>query len=261
MSRTAHVHVHVNAHIRSHGPSFQRHAAVHSSHHAGAARHLHGSHAGGAPPVGLAGPSAAPRFVPQQLQDGFDAGPVGDGHPTSQSGGITASQLKSIMPGVSDRRAQEVLPHLNRAMKEAGITTPRRQAMFLAQLGHESGGLKWMEELSSGRQYEGRRDLGNTQRGDGARFKGRGPIQLTGRANYKKAGADLGLDLVNNPKRVADLDVGFRTAAWYWKDRGINAAADRGALRGATRLINPGLRGYSDRAAYYARAKRALGAT
>jgi putative chitinase len=203
------------------------------------------------------------------MRDGFDAGPmaraggaapVGDGN-HGTTGGISASQLKAIMPGVSDRRAQEVLPHLNRAMKEAGITTPRRQAMFLAQLGHESGGLKWMEELSSGRQYEGRRDLGNTQRGDGARFKGRGPIQLTGRANYKKAGSELGLDLVNNPKRVADLDVGFRTAAWYWKDRGINAPADRGDLRGATRLINPGLRNLQDRAAYYARAKRALGAT
>ena len=74
MSRTAHVHVHVNAHIRSHGPSFQRHGAIHPTHHVGTARHLQGPSAGGAPPVGVAGPSAAPRFVPQQLQDGFDAG-------------------------------------------------------------------------------------------------------------------------------------------------------------------------------------------
>jgi putative chitinase len=91
------------------------------------------------------------------------------------------------------------------------------------------------------------------------RFKGRGPIQLTGRANYTAAGRDLGLDLVANPKQVATPEVGFRTAAWFWKEKGINAAADRMDLKGATRPINPGLRNMADRAAFYARAKRALG--
>jgi putative chitinase len=144
-------------------------------------------------------------------------------------------------------------------MQEAEIITPKRQAMFLAQLGHESGGLQWMEEFASGKAYEGRRDLGNTQPGDGVRFKGRGPIQLTGRENYTRAGRDLGLDLVNNPKQVATPEVGFRTAAWFWTDKGINGAADQMNLKEATRLINPGLLGLDDRAAYYARARRALG--
>ena len=214
------------------------------------------------PPARSAGdavPEAPPvPYVPPQLTGGFEAAPVGDGDTTTPAPSVTAAQLKAVMPGVSDRKVQEVLPHLNRAMREANINTPRRQAMFLAQLGHESGGLKWMEELSSGKQYEGRRDLGNVHRGDGVRFKGRGPIQLTGRANYVKAGEALGMDLVNNPTRVSNVDVGFRTAAWYWKDRGVNAPSDRGDLRGATRLINPGMRHMKDRAAYYERAKRAL---
>lgn len=198
-------------------------------------------------------------YVPPQLTGGFEAAPVGDGDPTTTTPSITAAQLKAIMPGVSDQKVLEALPHLNRAMREANINTPRRQAMFLAQLGHESGGLKWMEELSSGEQYEGRRDLGNVHRGDGVRFKGRGPIQLTGRANYAKAGEALGMDLVNNPTRVSNVDVGFRTAAWYWKDKGLNAPSDRGDVSGATRLINPGMRHLQDRAAYFERAKRALG--
>ncbi|MBM4379363.1 MAG: hypothetical protein FJ086_08695 [Deltaproteobacteria bacterium] len=270
MSTTHGAHMRLNAHVKfgfNPGPGHARHAV--SGLDAG---HAHRAGlGGGAPPAlhggGAQGVSGAVRpFVPTQMQDGFElasartggAGPVGDGHRDAQ-GGVTASQLKAIMPGLTDARANAVLPHLNAAMKEAGITTPRRQAMFLAQVGHESGGLKWMEELASGRAYEGRRDLGNTQRGDGVRFKGRGPIQLTGRANYASAGRDLGLDLVNNPKQVVSPQVGFRTAAWFWKEHGINAAADRMDLRGATRPINPGMRNLADRAAYYARAKRALG--
>jgi predicted chitinase len=267
MSTTHGAHMRLNAHVNIHfnaSPGHARHALppldVGHAHRAGLG--------GGTPPAlsGQQGMNAARPFVPSQLQDGFEvasartgrAGPVGDGHPDT-AGGVTASQLKAIMPGLTDAKANAYLPHLNAAMKEAGITTPRRQAMFLAQVGHESGGLKWMEELSSGRQYQGRRDLGNVHPGDGVRFKGRGPIQLTGRANYASAGRALGLDLVNNPRQVATPEVGFRTAAWFWKEKGINAAADRMDLKGATRPINPGLRNLADRAAFYARAKRALG--
>ena len=260
----AHVrlHTHVNVNINS-GHGMGRHALSGLGGQP-AAQPLHNARLGGGAPPALQG--GARPFIPTRMQDGFEvasarpgaAGPVGDGDHTAP-GGITASQLKAIMPGLTDSKANAYLPHLNRAMAEAGINTPKRQAMFLAQVGHESGGLKWMEELASGRRYEGRRDLGNTRPGDGVRFKGRGPIQLTGRANYTRAGRDLGLDLVSNPKQVATPEVGFRTAAWFWKEHGINAAADRMDLKGATRPINPGLRNLSDRSAFYARAKRALG--
>jgi len=162
------------------------------------------------------------------------------------------------MPNLSDARARETLPHLNKAMAEANITTPKRQAAFVAQLAHESAQFRYFEEIASGAAYEGRRDLGNTQPGDGKRFKGRGPIQLTGRSNYRAAGKALGIDLENNPKRAAEVDVGFRTAAWFWNSRNLNTYADAGNFREVTRRINGGYNGLADREAYYRRALNVL---
>ncbi len=175
--------------------------------------------------------------------------------------GFTAAKLKSIVPGLrkkSDAEVQNITKHLNAAMSEAGITSPTQQAAFVAQLAHESGGFKYMEELASGANYEGRRDLGNTRPGDGRRFKGRGPIQLTGRANYRAAGKALGLDLERNPELVSRPEVGFRVAAWYWNSRNINKAAGRGDFRRVTKLINGGYNGYADRVSYYQRALRSF---
>ncbi len=172
--------------------------------------------------------------------------------------GVTEAQLRQIMPGLSADKAKQYLPHINKAMAEAGINTKQRQAAFLAQLGHESGGLRYMEEIASGAAYEGRRDLGNTQPGDGTRFKGRGPIQLTGRANYAAAGKALGLDLVNNPRQAASPEVGFRTAAWFWNSRNLNNLADQGDFRGITKRVNGGYNGLADREAYYRRALNTL---
>jgi predicted chitinase len=187
------------------------------------------------------------------------AGPVKPADPGPVKGGVSLQQLKRIMPHLSDAKARQVLPHLNKAMQEAHINTPKRQAAFLAQLAHESGELRYFEEIASGRAYEGRRDLGNTQPGDGVRFKGRGPIQLTGRSNYRAAGKALGIDLEHNPKRAADIDVGFRTAAWFWNSRGLNKYADAGNFREVTRRINGGYNGLSSREAYYRRALNVLG--
>lgn len=175
------------------------------------------------------------------------------------SGSLTAAELRRIAPQLSETRAAQLLPHLNRAMQEANIKTPRQQAAFVAQLAQESGGFRWFEELASGQAYEGRRDLGNTQPGDGVRYKGRGPIQLTGRANYRAAGKALGLDLEGHPELVANPEVGFRVAAWYWNNRNLNDPAERGDFREVTRRINGGYNGYEARLAYYNRALEVLG--
>jgi putative chitinase len=149
--------------------------------------------------------------------------------------GITLEQLRTVMPNCSELRATELLPHLNAAMAAADITTPQRQAAFLAQLAFVSGQLNLLEEPDSGEQYEGREELGNVQPGDGPRYKGRGPLLLTGRANYRAAGKALGIDLENNPERAADPEVGFRVAGWSWTSRDLNTVADQGDFEEITR--------------------------
>lgn len=187
-------------------------------------------------------------------------GPVGPvPNPGPTTGGISKGQLQAIMPNLSSAKADEYLPLLNAAMVQGGINTPKRQAAFLAQLAHESGQLRYFEEIASGAAYEGRSDLGNTQPGDGVRFKGRGPIQLTGRHNYRIAGQALGLDLENNPTLAARPDVGFRIAVWYWNSRNLNAQADAGNFDAITRAINGGYNGKADRDRYWATAKNVLG--
>lgn len=177
--------------------------------------------------------------------------------------GVSAGQLQQIVPGLSASKAAEVAPHLSSAMAEANINTPQRQAMFIAQLAHESGGFRYSEEIwgptAAQRGYEGRSDLGNTQPGDGYRYRGRGYIQLTGRHNYTAAGKALGLDLAGNPDLAAKPENAARVAAWYWNSRNINEAADAGNFVEVTRRINGGTNGLSDRQAYYDRARTALG--
>jgi predicted chitinase len=178
----------------------------------------------------------------------------------SKQGGVTLEQLRAIMPNLPLSKAQQYLPYLNQAMAEAQINTPPRKAAFLAQLAHESVQLQFMEEIASGAEYEGRKDLGNIYPGDGVRYKGRGPIQLTGRYNYRNAGAALGLDLENNPTRAADPDIAFRIAGWYWTTHNLNAKADAGNFDGITLAINGGYNGKASRDAYWAKAKQVLGA-
>jgi len=171
---------------------------------------------------------------------------------------VTDDELRRIMPNCPTARRDEYLPFIQQAMQEFVITSYLREAAFLAQLAHESGELRYMEELASGAAYEGRKDLGNTQPGDGKRFKGRGPIQLTGRANYKKYGDLLGVDLINNPTVAATKEVGFRIAGQFWKLNGLNELADQQKFETITRRINGGLNGQPDRVKYYNRAKQVL---
>jgi putative chitinase len=180
--------------------------------------------------------------------------------PAAGSQSLTLEQLRAIMPTLSRDKAAQYLPYLNRAMAEGGITTPLRKAAFLAQLGHESSDLKYFKELADGSEYEGRSDLGNTQTGDGPRFKGGGPIQITGRSNYRLAGQALGLDLEAHPELAATPDVGFRTAQWFWNSHHLNELADTGNFSEITQRINGGDHGAADRNRRYAIAKRVLGA-
>jgi predicted chitinase len=158
--------------------------------------------------------------------------------------------------GVPAAKARAHLPLIATAMREHEITTRVRARMFLAQVMHESAGLRYFEEIASGAAYEGRRDLGNVRPGDGRRFKGRGPIQLTGRSNYTLYGKLLGIDLARRPQLAATPRVGWRVAALFFQRAGCNGAADRRDFRDCTRRINGGYNGYDSRLRYY----RLLGA-
>jgi predicted chitinase len=160
---------------------------------------------------------------------------------------MNVDTLCRAMPGLPVSKAQEYLALMEVAMHEFQITSELRSAMWLAQVGHESASLVYFEELASGAAYEGRVDLGNTHPGDGVRYKGRGPIQITGRTNYAQAGAALGIDLIANPTEAAAPNVTFRLSAWWWRANGLNEIADTGSVDAATLRINGGYNGLADR--------------
>jgi putative chitinase len=162
-----------------------------------------------------------------------------------------------IMP-LAGHRANLFLAYLNAAMAEFGIDTPLRQASFLAQVGHESGQLRYVRELASGMAYEGRVNLGNVIAGDGVRFKGRGLLQVTGRANYAACGVALGLDLLAWPELLEQTVYACRSAGWFWQSRGLNRLADAGDQEQLTRRINGGVNGLAERLALYQTARKVL---
>ena len=173
---------------------------------------------------------------------------------------ITTDLLRRIMPESGPRAALFTVP-LVTAAAEFDINTAERVAAWLAQLAHESGQLRYVREIASGEAYEGRKDLGNTQPGDGARFRGRGLIQITGRANYEQLRVALGLDCVAHPEILEDPHNAARVSGWFWKGRGLNELADGGAANFTkiTRRINGGTNGLADREMFYSRARAALG--
>lgn len=180
---------------------------------------------------------------------------------------LTIDQLVKIMP-FAKSRAAKFIDGINATLTEFNIGTPARQAAFLAQIGHESGQLQYVKELASGDAYEGRKDLGNTWPGDGRRYKGRGLIQVTGRANYIECGKALGLDLVGKPELLEDPTNACRSAGWYWSTRNLNKWADAKDFDGVSDVVNRGRKtaaigdsnGWADRKAIYEAAVRVLGA-
>lgn len=172
---------------------------------------------------------------------------------------LDLASFRKIMP-LAGKRAAIYWPYLKAAMEERDIDTPKRQAAFLAQLAHESGSLRYVLEIASGAAYEGRADLGNAEPGDGIRFKGRGLIQVTGRANYAACSLALFGDdrLLASPGILETPLEACRSATWFWKSKKLNALADAGKFLTITRKINGGTNGLADRQAYWERAKEVL---
>jgi len=155
-------------------------------------------------------------------------------------------------------------------MDEAKINTPLRIAAFLAQIGHESDELKYMAEIWGPTDAQKRYDppstlatkLGNVRVGDGYRYRGAGPLQLTGRYNYRVYGLDLGVDLESNPDLARTPAIGFRVACLYWTKNGLNVLADSGtqeAFDKITKRINGGFNGKTQRDTYWVKARKVLG--
>ncbi len=166
--------------------------------------------------------------------------------------------LKGIFINADDLLVTRYCDALAEKMAAHAIDTPLRMAHFLAQVGHESGELRYCEEIASGDAYEGREDLGNTHPGDGRRFKGRGLIQLTGRANYIAYGKARGVDYTTDggAKILAgDPETAVDVACWFWTTHKLNALADNDDIKTITKRINGGLNGFEDRKAKLARAK------
>ena len=166
--------------------------------------------------------------------------------------------IKHVVPSLTPVQAQFIAPGLALAMRRFGITKPVRAAMFVAQCAHESDGFRTSTEYASGDAYEGRADLGNTRPGDGRRFKGRGRIMITGRANYLRVSSAFDQNFVAAPDRLALSPWSELASAWWWSGHGLNEICDRyrgdERVRACTRRINGGYNGLEDRRRYSRRA-------
>ena len=173
---------------------------------------------------------------------------------------ITILQLHRIMPHAPWGRVAGFVKSFNKWSTQFGIDSTLRAAHYIAQVAHETGELQWLEELSSGKQYEGRRDLGNTQPGDGPRFKGRGYLQTTGRANYQRYADSpycVGI-LMQHPEWLSKQPGCQKASMFFWQEHGLNELADRDDVRAVTRRINGGYNGLAQRCYFLDKAKRVL---
>lgn len=173
---------------------------------------------------------------------------------------ITQKQLLDAVPGLYKARLDEFVASFNMFHAYFGLNTRDRIIHYLAQVFHESGSLRYVEELASGAQYEGRKDLGNTQKGDGKRFKGRGFIQLTGRKNYQDFYNDgwCSDNIIAYPDLVTRYPLDQMVSLWFWDRNNLNDLADldNGAngeeiVKRITKKVNGGYSGLDDRIKYY----------
>lgn len=186
---------------------------------------------------------------------------------------VTASKFRQIMPlapknvgrnpHFSGYTFEQILIYILRYAQEFDINTPQRWAHYLAQIAHESMELRYSEEIASGKAYDTGKlaiKLGNTPEadGDGQKYKGRGLIQVTGRANYEAYKKYCGFDVVKQPELLAKPVGAIRSSMWFWKSKGLNELADRDEFTAITKRINGGTNGIEDRRKYLARAKKVL---
>lgn len=189
---------------------------------------------------------------------------------------ITKDQIKAVLANAKQENIDKYFAPLNAALAHYSINTPLRICHFIAQVAQESGSFRYNEEIwpnptldangvatkgsSWQLRYEGNAGLGNTHPGDGYRFRGRGLIQLTGRANYAKYGSYLNRDLTSgaNPDLVAQPDLAVDAAGWYWNSRDLNSYADKDDVLSITKRINGGTLGLDERKAFLAKAKKAF---
>jgi len=167
---------------------------------------------------------------------------------------ILPQHLITIAPQANRIIVNGLVPFLNQYLPQYGIDTLLRLDHFFAQCACESAGFMTLVEYSSGREYENRRDLGNTEPGDGPLFKGRGMIQRTGRSNYTTMSQILNVDLVGNPDLAATPELAVRTACEYWRTHNLNALADQDDIKGITLRINGGYNNLNDREIFCDRA-------
>lgn len=189
---------------------------------------------------------------------------------------VTAEQLAAAM-AIPLSRAEKWAGAMSAAMAAYEIDNHKRIAAFLAQVGHESGRLVYTREIWGPTKQQLRYErnhaapwpptpqdqtnrlafaLGNSQTGDGSRYRGRGLIQITGRDNYRQAGQALGIDLEASPDTLELPEFAAMSAAWYWDSRRLNQLADVGKFDALTKAINGGLNGQADRVALHQSAQR-----
>lgn len=185
---------------------------------------------------------------------------------------LTKEILKACLPHATQANIDRFLDPLNQAVEKYSINTPARLSCFLPQIAHESGSLKYVLEIASGEAYEGRKDLGNINPGDGVRFKGRGLIQITGRNNYTTLSEEFAVRFTDHPEKLEEPLYAALSAGWFWKWRDLNSVADKpddwirewkgrkyNRFEWITVKINGGLNGLADRLRYYELAKKAFG--
>lgn len=184
---------------------------------------------------------------------------IGLDHAVEPGLAVTRERLLRLAPSANATIASGIADRFAAFADDHAVTTRLRICHFLAQAAHETDGFRTLEEYGGPAyfiRYEGRRDLGNTESGDGIRYYGRGIFQLTGRANYRRFGQRVGIDLEAQPERAKEPEISLRVAFAYWTERAINAAADADDVGRVTRLINGGRNGLAERSRYLAKAKQ-----
>jgi putative chitinase len=179
---------------------------------------------------------------------------------------VSALALEVILRHAHKANIERFVGWLNNAMERFDIVTPERQCAFIAQIGHESGHLRYVRELASGEAYDTgakAKALGNTPEadGDGQRYKGRGLIQITGRDNYRACSLALFRDaqvLIDSPELLEEPEHAAMSAAWFWHSRGLNELADEGDFRLITKRINGGYTHFNQRSELWNIAKQVL---